>query len=68
MNRYYIDVIGSSNQTKHIVEADALSWSESGLYEFSKVENISGQRKTIKVAYYPVNRSVIYKIETDINE
>ena len=66
MNRYHIDVIGSSNKTKHIIEADVISWSDAGLYEFSIVNTNDSQTKTQRVAYFPVGRSVIHKIEYNI--
>lgn len=59
MNRYYIEVINSNKQQKRVIEADGLSWSDAGLYEFIVFEN--GIRKPI--AYYPVSRTIIEKIE-----
>ncbi len=36
MNRYHIEVISNSVRTRRAVDADGISWSESGLYEFWK--------------------------------
>ena len=63
MNRYYIEVINSNKQQKREIIADGISWSDAGLYEFWKTE--VGRR--IPIAYYPVSRTVIEKIEYNIN-
>jgi hypothetical protein len=65
MNRYHIEVISNSVRTRRAVDADGISWSESGLYEFWK-RNDNG--KTIAVAYYPVSKTIIDNIEFNIEE
>ena len=65
MNRYHIEVISSSVRSKRELEADGISWSESGLYEFWK-RNDDG--KTIAVAYYPVSKTIIDNIEFNIEK
>lgn len=65
MNRYHIEVVSSSVRSKRTVEADGISWSESGLYEFWK-RNENG--KTSPVAYYPVCKTIIDNIEFNIEE
>jgi sugar lactone lactonase YvrE len=66
MNRYYIEVISSSQKVKRVVEANGMAWSESGLYEFWVMDNTTGRR--IAVAYYPVNRTIVEQIEYNIDE
>lgn len=61
MKKYHIEVINSNKQQYRIIEADSVSWSDAGLYEFIKFDN--GIR--IPVAYYPVNRTIITKIENE---
>ena len=65
MNRYHIEVISNWVQSKRTVEADGISWSDSGLYEFWK-RNVQG--KAIGVAYYPVSKTIIDNIEFNIEE
>ena len=60
MNIYHIEVISSSVRTKRDVEAEGISWSDSGLYEFWKT-NEDGKR--IAVAQYPVSKTIIESIE-----
>ena len=62
MKKYHILVItGVQAYNSHVVQADSVSWSDAGLYEFVIFDN--GIRKA--VAYYPVNRTIIEKIENE---
>ena len=65
MNRYHIEVISSSVRSTRTVEADGISWSDSGLYEFWKRNE---QGKAIGIAYYPVSKTIIDSIEFNIEE
>ncbi len=64
MNKYYIEVLTYGETKLKEVNADLIGWSDAGLYEF--VRFVNSERKV--VAYYPVDRSVIYKIEYNVNE
>jgi hypothetical protein len=67
MKRYYLDVItgtnqGGSNGIKHYeVEADTYSYSQSGCYTFHTMDG--HYNPTIVVASYPINRTIIKRIE-----
>jgi len=63
MNRYHILVITGESYMNRKVEADGISWSDSGLYEFWKRNE---QGKAIGIAYYPVSRTIIDNIEFNI--
>jgi hypothetical protein len=65
MNRYHIQVITGESYMNRKVEADGVSWSDAGLYEFW-VKTEKGFNKG--VAYYPVNRTIIENIEFNIEE
>lgn len=66
MNRYHILIItGVQSYNSHKVEANGISWSDSGLYEFWKFDK-DGRR--IGVAYYPVSKTIIESIDYNINE
>jgi hypothetical protein len=45
------------------VHADLLSWSEAGLYEFTTYSHDTN--KSQKIAYYPVQNTIIQSIEYD---
>ena len=61
MNIYYLRIItGTSTLLDAEVKANAIAWSESGLYEFWTTDE-NGKRKA--VAYYPVDRTIIESIE-----
>ena len=66
MNRYHIEVINSSQKIKRGVEADGMAWSDAGLYEFWIYDDKTNSR--VGVAYFPVNRTIVEKIEYNINE
>ena len=63
MNRYHLKIVSiASLILETVVEADLVGWSEAGLYEFVKTNN--GKREVI--AYYPVDKTIIEKIEYNI--
>jgi hypothetical protein len=66
MNRYYLLVLTggkSSGIEPYIVEADGFEYGTSGAYRFwSRIDN-----KVENIAMYPIDRTVIRKIEK-INE
>ena len=63
MNRYHIEVIMNDKKFTRVIEAEGISWSDSGLYEFWKT-NENGRKNA--VAYLPVSRTIIDTIEYDI--
>jgi hypothetical protein len=63
MNIYYLEIIGVNMHDERKIEAEGVSWSESGLYEFWSTDE-NGRRRA--VAYFPVGRTIINKIEYDI--
>ena len=63
MNIYYLEIIGVDKHIERKIEAEGVSWSESGLYEFWSTDE-NGRRRV--VAYFPVSRTIINKIEYDI--
>jgi hypothetical protein len=65
MNSYYLEVLNSGETIKAKVDADILGWSEAGLYEFVKYD---ANRQRQVVAYYPVSKTIISKIEYDVYE
>jgi hypothetical protein len=65
MNRYHILVTAGTPYVNHKVEANGIGWSDSGLYEFWRVDE-NGRRYS--VAFYPVNRTIIENIEYGIDE
>lgn len=64
MKRYYLTVLGHKEYT---IECDGVRFSHSGVYEFWKYkeENDNGEliKRVIDIAYYPINRTIINKIE-----
>ena len=67
MNRYHLDLIvgGSLGLINNLVtvEADGFEYGTSGAYRFwSRINN-----KIENVAMYPIDRTIIRKIEKDIN-
>ena len=63
MNKYHTKILVSGLEgttTKKVIEANGMAWSDAGLYEFWKF-NTKGEREPS--AYYPVNRTIIEKIE-----
>lgn len=66
MHRYHILIItGVQSYNQHIINADGMMYSQSGVYEFWKT-NDNGKRITI--ACFPINRTIIEYIQYDINE
>ena len=63
MKKYHIKVIGTE-KTNYTIEAESISISSAGLYEF--VNYVNG--KGVVVAYFPVARTIIYQIEDLSNE
>jgi hypothetical protein len=75
MNLYHLDLIvgGPLGIITNLitVEADGINWgTSSGVYDFWKIigEDEDGIKHRETVAMYPVNRTVIRKIEKDINK
>jgi len=75
MNRYHLDLIvgGPLGIITDLitVEADGLGWGTSnGVYDFWNVisEDEHGIKHRETIAMYPVNRTVIRKIEKNINK
>jgi hypothetical protein len=62
MKKYHIKVIGSDT-TNYIIEAESISISSAGLYEFVNYPNGVGE----VVAYFPVARTIIHQIENNGN-
>jgi hypothetical protein len=67
MNRYHLDLIvgGPLGLINNLitVEADGFEYGTSGAYRFwSRIDN-----KIENVAMYPIDRTIIRKIEKDIN-
>lgn len=62
MNRYHIEVIGSANPFVQI-EADYVDYSQVGFFVFKKVIS---DNELIDVAFFPVYKTSIRKIEYDI--
>ncbi len=65
MNRYHIEVIMNDKRYTRAIDAEGISWSDSGLYEFW-ITNEDGRKRA--VAYFPVYRTIIDTIEYDIIE
>lgn len=65
MNRYHILIITGAPFYQMRVEANGISWSDSGLYEFWKMDE-NGRR--IAIAYYPVNKTIIESIDYNIGK
>lgn len=68
MNRYTLKIINGVQLPYSVtVEADDLDWSESGNYKFSKlVPKPDGNKRYQLMALYPISRTIISKIEYDI--
>lgn len=60
MKKYNIIVLTGSELVKHTIVADGMMYSQSGVYEFW-ILNEKGSRVT--TACFPVNRTIIEKIE-----
>ena len=65
MNIYYLEIIGASKNAERKIEADDLSWSEAGLYVFTRL-NENGLPE--RFGFYPVDRTIIKNVEYNINE
>lgn len=63
MNIYYLRVLGSNIIFETEVKADDLSWSEAGMYVFTKLNEHSIPEK---IAFYPVDRTVIESVEYNV--
>ena len=70
MNIYWMSVITGYNSpnfcgmSPFTVEADGFDYGTSGVYRFwNKVIDSEGDTRTETVAMYPVNRTIIKKIE-----
>lgn len=64
MNIYYLRVLGSGIIFETEVKADDVSWSEAGMYVFSRInENSIPER----IAFYPVERTVIESIDYNVD-
>jgi hypothetical protein len=62
MKRYHLEVItGSDFGVDYEVEADTYSYSQSGCYTFHTMDG--HYNPTIVVASYPINRTIIKRIE-----
>jgi hypothetical protein len=74
MNRYHLDIIvgGPVGILTNLieVEADGFDYSTSGAYKFWKVvsEDDIGIKDREVIAMYPIDRTIIRKIEKDINK
>lgn len=75
MNRYHLDLIvsGTYGVLTHLItiEADGFDHGQSGAYRFwNRVveDNDIVSNKVETVAMYPINRTIIRKIEKDINK
>ncbi len=74
MNRYHLDLIvgGPLGIITNLVsvEADGFDYGTSGAYTFWKIIGEDDYRKKIieTTSMYPVNRTVIRKIEKDIDK
>jgi hypothetical protein len=65
MNTYHLRILDGVN-TKGFttkIEAESLSWSDAGLYQFSITKNGDPNGEISKVAYYPVSKTIIEKVE-----
>jgi hypothetical protein len=63
MNIYHLKILNGADTFYVDVHASLLSWSEAGLYEFTL---ISPDNVPQKIAYYPVNNTIIQSIEYDV--
>jgi hypothetical protein len=65
MNTYHLRILDGVSTKGFLVkiEAETLSWSEAGLYQFSITKNGDPTGEISKVAYYPVSRTIIEKVE-----
>jgi hypothetical protein len=63
MKSYHIKVITETNNSSYVIQAQSISISSAGLYEFVNYPDGKGE----VVAYFPISRTIIYKIE-DITE
>jgi hypothetical protein len=63
MNIYHLKVLNGAETFYVDVHADLLSWSEAGLYEFTTYS--PDTNKSQKIAYYPVQNTIIQSIEYD---
>ena len=69
MNRYHLEIITGDLSPHNFIqiEADDLDWSESGNYKFSNlVLKPDGNKRYQSIALYPISRTIISKIERDI--
>ena len=69
MNRYHIETVNGHLGPHNFIqiEADDLDWSESGNYKFSKlVPKPDGNKRYQLMALYPISRTIISKIEYNI--
>jgi hypothetical protein len=68
MNRYHLEIIpGNQPPFDKIIEADDMSGNSDGFYRFSKrVEENDSVSYYQTTAYYPISRTIISKIERDI--
>ena len=62
MNVYHLQIINGDKTYETEVKANILAWSDAGLYEFAQTE--TGTR--VVVAYYPVSKTVIHKIDYNV--
>jgi hypothetical protein len=75
MNRYHLEIIiggqyaGQYGMTYQTIEADGFEYGTSGAYRFwNRVgESDMGINKTEITAMYPIDRTIIRKIEKDID-
>lgn len=65
MNIYYLRVLGSGVIFETEIKADKVSWSEAGMYVFSKLNKNSISEK---IAFYPVDRTIIEGIDYNVDE
>ena len=65
MNIYHLEIIGANKNSERKIEAIDLSWSEAGLYVFTRLnENGNPER----FGYYPVNRTIIKDVEYNFEQ
>jgi hypothetical protein len=54
MKSYHIKIITETGNNSYVIEAQSIAISSAGLYEFVRDGEV--------VAYFPISRTIIYKI------